>query len=85
MCCEISRPYLEGALARFEEQPERKNKVVSYKISSPCAVPVDEQEVLLPEDGGQRRPPYLLNRSKKSGARVNGQRKMRVVKVGGRT
>lgn len=84
MCCEISRPYLEGALARFEERPERKSKQIFYQISSPCAVPVDEQEVLLPEDGGRRRPAHLLNRTKKIiVARVNGERKQRTVKVRG--
>ena len=82
--CEISKPYLEGALSRFEVQPERKSKGIFYKISSPCTVPVDEQDLFLPEDGGQRRPPHLLKRSKKPGARVNGQRKKRAVKGEGR-
>jgi len=37
MCCEIEKTYLEGALARFEERPERKSKQIFYQISSPCA------------------------------------------------
>ena len=45
MCCEISKPYLEGALSRFEVKPERKSKGIFYKISSPCTVPVDEQDL----------------------------------------
>jgi site-specific DNA-methyltransferase (cytosine-N4-specific) len=84
ICCEISRPYLEGALARFEERPERKRKEIFYRISPPCAVPVDEQEILLPEDGGRRRPSHIHNRYKKSlVARVNGETKLRTVKVKG--
>jgi len=82
MCCEIAKPYLEGALARFEDQPERKSKEVFYQISPPCAVRVDEQEIVLPEDGGRRRPAHLLNRSRTT-ARVNGHRKLRPVKVRG--
>jgi site-specific DNA-methyltransferase (cytosine-N4-specific) len=68
ICCEISTPYLEGALARFEEQPERKTKEVYYRIAPPCAVPVDEQEIGLPEDGGRRRPAHLLSRAKTAAA-----------------
>ena len=74
ICCEISKPYLEGALARFEEQPERKSKEVFYRISPPCAVSVDEQEIVLPEDGGRRRPAHILSRTKTPAARVNGDR-----------
>jgi site-specific DNA-methyltransferase (cytosine-N4-specific) len=85
MCCEISKPYLEGAVARFEERPERKSKDIFYQISPPCAVRVDEQEVLLPEDGGRLRPAYMLNRPKKTQvARATaGERKLRTVKVRG--
>lgn len=73
ICCEISQPYLEGAIARFEVRMERKSKGVFYRISPPCAVPVDEQEVLLPEDGGRHRPPNLLRRATR--ARAKGDRK----------
>jgi DNA modification methylase len=74
ICCEIEKPYLEGALARFEEQPERKSKEIFYRISPPCAVPVDEQEIVLPEDGGRRRPAHIQSRTKTLAARVNGDR-----------
>lgn len=83
ICCEISESYLRGALARFQEQSERKSKQVAYQISPPCAVPVDEQEIVLPEDGGQRRPAHLLNRPKTVAARVSGQRRLQSVKVSG--
>jgi site-specific DNA-methyltransferase (cytosine-N4-specific) len=74
ICCEIEEPYLEGALARFEEQPERKSKEIFYRISPPCAVSVDEQEIVLPKDGGRRRPAHLLSRTKTPATRVNGDR-----------
>lgn len=81
ICCEISKPFLQGAVARFEEQPERKSKEVFYQISQPCAVPVDEQEVVLPEDGGRRRPAHLLTRAKIPTARANADhRKARTVR-----
>jgi DNA modification methylase len=83
MCCEISEPYLQGALARFEKQSERKSKQVAYQISPPCAVPVDEQEIVLPEDGGRRRPAHLLNCPKTGAVRVCGHRRLRSAKVGG--
>jgi site-specific DNA-methyltransferase (cytosine-N4-specific) len=55
--CELSESYLEGALARFAEpRTPRVKKTVFYKIAAPCAVPVDEDEVALPEDGGRQRP-----------------------------
>jgi DNA modification methylase len=84
ICCEISKSYLEGALARFEEQPERKTKEIFYRIAPPCTVPVDEQEIVLPEDGGRKRPPHLLSRAKatvRNDVNGNGHAKGRVVKV----
>lgn len=82
ICCEISKPYLEGALARFEDQPKRKGKEVFYRISSPCAVSVDEQEIVLPEDGGRRRPLNVLTRSNTNIRSPDGHRKARLVKSG---
>lgn len=83
MCCEISEPYLEGALARFEQQPERKSKIGVYQISSPCAVQVDEHEILLPDDGGRKRPMHLINRPKSAAQRQVGHRSRGPVKVRG--
>ena len=81
ICCEISGPYLQGALARFEAPPERKIKDVFYRISSPCAVSVNEQEILVLEDGGRHRPPHLLSRAKTSAVRVDRHQKARSVKA----
>jgi DNA modification methylase len=81
ICCEISEPYIEGALARFHKQPERKSKDVFYQIASPCAVPVNEQEVRLPEDGGRLRPAHLPDSFRTSATRIG--RKPRQVKVTG--
>lgn len=72
MCCEISKPFLEGAVARFAERPERKTKEVFYRIAPPCTVSVDEQEIVLPEDGGQKRPLHMQTRTKSISASVNG-------------
>lgn len=84
LCCETSKPYLEGARARFEERPARKNKEVSYQIYPPCSVPADEQEIALPEDGGRRRPEHMLNGSKRTHpVGINGERKVRTVRVRG--
>jgi len=84
ICCEISRPYLEGALARLEAQPTRKSKKdVFYRIPPPCTVPVDEEEVLLPEDGGRGRPTHLRSHAKRPVARANDRQKDRAVKVRG--
>jgi DNA modification methylase len=74
MCCEIDKDYLEGALARFEQPSERKDKAIYYRIPSPCAVPVDEHDVTLPLDGGRKRPVHLLARSKASAARLLGDK-----------
>lgn len=62
LCCEISEPYLEGAIARFDEPPERKSKVGFYRIPAPCAMPVDEQEIVLPDDGGRSRPAHITKK-----------------------
>lgn len=83
ICCEISKPYLEGALGRFEAQSVRKKKQSFYRIAPPCAVPVDEEEIVLPEDGGRRRPLHLTSRAKTRVAHLNGQRKAISVKVRG--
>ena len=73
ICCETSKPYLEGARARFEAQPPRKSKEVFYRIAPPCTVSVDEQEILLPEDGGRSRPKHLQSRAKARAVRINGK------------
>ena len=81
--CELSKPYLEGALARFDEPPLRKKREVFYKIAAPCSVPVDEEEVVLPEDGGRRRPAHMGTRAKtgvKATTKADGPR--RVERVG---
>jgi DNA modification methylase len=82
ICCEISKPYLEGAIARFEAQPERKSRDVFYKIAQPCAVDVDEQEIVLPEDGGRHRPAHVIPRAKTTKTRSS-RDKARAVKAAG--
>jgi DNA methylase len=82
ICCEISKPYLEGAIARFEAQPERKSRDVFYKIAQPCAVDVDEQEIVLPEDGGRHRPAHVIPRAKATKTRSS-RDKARAVKAAG--
>ena len=57
VCCELEQEYLKGAKARFEstaETPNRK-RPVTYSINAPCAVPVNENEVALIENGGVSR------------------------------
>ncbi len=81
ICCELSKEYLDGAIGRFETQTERKSRDVFYKIFPPCAVAVDEQEILLPADGGRKRPQHLLNGTKASGPSLNGHGKARKVKA----
>lgn len=81
ICCEISKPYLDGALARFETQPERKTKQIYYKIAPPCAVWIDEQEAPFLEDGGRSRPVHLRSRAKKPDVPVKGRGKSRSVKA----
>lgn len=83
ICCELSKPYLEGARIRFEAPMERKTKEIFYKIAPPRAVSVDEQEIQLPEDGGRRRPAHLLSRAKAVALPVNGHDKARTVKARG--
>ena len=83
LCCEISDLYLEGALARFEEQPPRKVKTVPYKIFPPCTVQVDEYETPLPQDGGRRRPGHTAVVSKIGKERPKNVPKDRAVKVKG--
>jgi site-specific DNA-methyltransferase (cytosine-N4-specific) len=58
VCCESSEEYLLGALSRImpKVEPLPKNRGVTYEISAPCSVPVDEDEVTLIADGGQSRP-----------------------------
>ena len=59
-CIELSEPYLQGALGRFDEggdQP-RQPKAAQYTIQSPCTLAVDEQQTMLAQDGGQQRPTF---------------------------
>ena len=57
VCCELEQEYLKGAKARFEsttKTPNRK-RPVTYSINAPCAVPVNENEIVLIENGGVSR------------------------------
>lgn len=83
LCCEVSEPYLEGALARFEVPPERKGKVGFYQIPAPCPLPVDESEIVLPDDGGRNRPAHMTKRQKATVTRVTRNRTQQTVKVRG--
>lgn len=79
ICCEISEPFLKGAMSRFEDRPERKIKDVFYRIAQPCTVPVDEQEIALPADGGKKRPLFQANK-----LRVAAETKRKARQVKGR-
>lgn len=59
VCCEMSEEYLNGALARFVPTPVPilNTRPVNYEIAPPCAVPVDDDDAPLFEDGGAKRPP----------------------------
>jgi DNA modification methylase len=57
LCIETNTSYLQGALARFGkdaiENSGQKSK--SYSITTPCAMPIDEAQVPLVENGGASR------------------------------
>lgn len=65
-CCELSEEYLMGGRARFVPtvQPLLKQRDAAYEIAPPCALPVDEDQVPLFEDGGAQRPASIKSRSK---------------------
>ena len=65
VCCELSEEYLMGAKARFVPtvQPLPKERGVSYEIASPCALPVEEDNVPLFDDGGAERPPEMKRKT----------------------
>ncbi len=64
-CCELSEEYLLGARARFvpELQPLPKDRGIPYEIASPCAQPVEEEDVPLFEDGGAQRPASMREKA----------------------
>lgn len=58
-CVEITEEYLQGAIARFEplqSLPSEGSAKISYQINAPCAILVDDEDVPLFADGGQKRP-----------------------------
>jgi len=57
-CCELDEQYLKGALGRFSPiaAPMPRDRSTPYNIYQPCAVPVDENEVGLVQNGGRTRP-----------------------------
>ncbi len=65
-CCELSEEYLLGGRARFTPsvQPLLRQRDVAYEIAPPCAIPVDEEDVPLFEDGGAQRPASVKAGSK---------------------
>lgn len=64
VCCELEEDYLHGALARFEPtvRPLGRNNAVSYSITPPCSLPIDEKQVPLVENGGITRQETLASR-----------------------
>lgn len=63
-CIEIEKEYLQGAVSRFEPlQPlaSETAAATTYQINAPCAVPVDDRNVPLFADGGQKRPSSSKN------------------------
>ncbi len=63
-CCELSEEYLLGGKARFvpEVQPLDKKRGVTYDISPPCTLPLNEAEIPLIKDGGAKRPVSLTKK-----------------------
>ncbi|WP_145145485.1 site-specific DNA-methyltransferase [Roseomonas gilardii] len=59
VCCELDESYLLGAEGRFTEAPRPAVKEITYSLAPPCRLPVDEEKVLLPADGGRKRPDPL--------------------------
>lgn len=58
VCVEMSESYLKGAVGRFNGSAANgAERPAQYSINSPCALPVNESDLPLPQDGGQRRPP----------------------------
>ena len=57
VCCELSKEYLDGGLARFTPhvQPLLRDKNIVYEIGTPCPLPFDDRQPL-PTDGGESRP-----------------------------
>jgi site-specific DNA-methyltransferase (cytosine-N4-specific) len=57
---ELSKDYLNGALARFSEGELRRQAAFAqakYELSSPCSVAADEDACPTIPDGGRSRPP----------------------------
>jgi site-specific DNA-methyltransferase (cytosine-N4-specific) len=81
VCCELSKDYLQGAMARFETPSDPRSKVVFYKIAAPCSLPVDEQEGLLSEDGGRSRPSHIRMTPRVGTKPGNGTRERATVRV----
>ena len=65
VCCELSEEYLLGGRARFVPtvQPLPRQREVPYEITSPCTLPVNEEDLPLVEDGGAQRPAALSHRA----------------------
>lgn len=53
-CCEMDEEYLKGAMARFKPTVRAldRRKSVTYSITIPCSLPVDEAATPLIENGG---------------------------------
>jgi DNA modification methylase len=66
VCTELSEDYLKGAVARFSPSapPLPRDRSVPYTIHQPCAVPIDDDQVDLFENGGQTRPPEIKSGKK---------------------
>jgi site-specific DNA-methyltransferase (cytosine-N4-specific) len=57
VCCELEAEYLEGARARFGDgHVRRRSAPTSYRIDSPCSLPINEKDAPLVADGGRKRP-----------------------------
>jgi DNA modification methylase len=60
VCCELQAGYLEGARARFGDgHVRRRPPSTSYRIDSPCSLPIREKDAPLVADGGRKRPPLV--------------------------
>jgi len=72
-CIELSGEYLKGAVGRFQDGGYcASNKPVRYAIHSPCALPIDDLDFLLPKDGGRTRTMESNDRLRNSPAMTGG-------------
>lgn len=80
-CVELSESYLLGAKGRFEDGVAQNGsgKNVQYSIRPPCVLDLDNDNVPLAEDGGQRRPIIMASADRQPTRSRESKLKSRVV------